>query len=88
MIHRRFLAAAQPAAVKRAIKQVDRVSAWLEAIQIAGFSGPRPTACSRAVSRFAGGLEIGCGRRETRNAYLARLTGLSGKWTICLKVRE
>ena len=38
-IHLRFgLPAALPPAVKRAIKQADRVSAWLEAIQLAGFS--------------------------------------------------
>ena len=38
-IHLRFgLPAVLPAAVKRAIKAADRVSAWLEAVQIAGFS--------------------------------------------------
>lgn len=38
-IHLRFgLPAALPAAVKKKIKQADRVSAWLEAVQIAGFS--------------------------------------------------
>ena len=38
-VHIRFgLPAAIPATVKRKIKQVDRVSAWLEAIQIAGFT--------------------------------------------------
>jgi hypothetical protein len=38
-IHIRFgLPAVLPAAVKRAIKRADRVSAWLEATQIAGFT--------------------------------------------------
>ena len=38
-IHRRFgLPAQLPAALKRAIKQADKISAWLEATQIAGFS--------------------------------------------------
>jgi len=38
-IHIRFgLPATLPVAVKKAIKQADKVSAWLEAVQIAGFS--------------------------------------------------
>jgi 5'-nucleotidase len=38
-IHIRFgLPAALPAKVKRQIKRADRISAWLEAVQIAGFS--------------------------------------------------
>ena len=38
-IHLRFgLPAVLPIAVKKAIKQADKVSAWLEAVQIAGFS--------------------------------------------------
>lgn len=38
-VHRRFgLPSVLPASVKRAIKHADRVSAWLEAVQIAGFS--------------------------------------------------
>jgi hypothetical protein len=38
-VHLRFgLPAVLPAPVKRAIKAADRVSAWLEAVQIAGFS--------------------------------------------------
>ncbi len=40
-IHIRFgLPALLPASVKRAIKAADRVSAWLEATRIAGFSEP------------------------------------------------
>ena len=38
-IHIRFgLPAALPAAVKRQIKKADHISAWMEAVQIAGFS--------------------------------------------------
>jgi 5'-deoxynucleotidase YfbR-like HD superfamily hydrolase len=38
-VHLRFgLPAILPLAVKRAIKSADRISAWLEAVQIAGFS--------------------------------------------------
>ncbi|MEI4485435.1 HD family hydrolase [Frigidibacter sp. MR17.14] len=38
-IHIRFgLPAVLPVAVKKAIKKADRISAWLEAVQIAGFS--------------------------------------------------
>ncbi|WP_438502436.1 HD domain-containing protein [Albidovulum aquaemixtae] len=38
-IHLRFgLPAQLPAAIKKGIKRADRISAWLEAIQIAGFS--------------------------------------------------
>lgn len=38
-IHIRFgLPAQVPAEVKKAIKQADRISAWLEAVQIAGFT--------------------------------------------------
>jgi 5'-deoxynucleotidase YfbR-like HD superfamily hydrolase len=40
-IHIRFgLPAALPQAIKREIKRADRISAWLEACQIAGFSQP------------------------------------------------
>lgn len=37
-VHRRFgLPAALPVPIKKAIKSADRISAWLEAVQIAGF---------------------------------------------------
>ena len=40
-IHIRFgLPATLPTSIKRAIKAADKVSAWLEAVQIAGFSEP------------------------------------------------
>lgn len=43
-IHRRFgLPAALPAPLKAAIKRADRVSAWMEATAIAGFTEPEAT---------------------------------------------
>ncbi|MFT4150749.1 MAG: HD family hydrolase [Paracoccaceae bacterium] len=40
-VHLRFgLPAVLPVQIKRAIKAADRISAWLEAVQIAGFSEP------------------------------------------------
>lgn len=78
-IHRRFGLPAQiPVAVKRAIKRADRISAWLEAVQIAGFSRaeadrlfpvPKPD--------LLAGLEIRLRPpRETRKAYLERFHAL------------
>lgn len=38
-VHRRYgLPAQLPSAIKRSIKQADRISAWLEAVNIAGFT--------------------------------------------------
>lgn len=52
-IHIRFgLPATLPAAIKRQIKAADRVSAWMEAVQIAGFS-------EAEASRFFGRPEPG-----------------------------
>jgi hypothetical protein len=82
-IHIRFgLPAEIPAPVKKAIKAADRVSAWLEATQIAGFSRDE-------ADRFFGkppGLVV-IGRRiaprppaEVRAAYLARHAELMGRF--------
>lgn len=81
-IHRRFgLPAQLPVPVKRAIKQADRVSAWLEAVQIAGFSRreadrlfpvPHPDLLQDLEIRLRP-------PRETRAAYLARFDGLINK---------
>ncbi|WP_449044401.1 HD domain-containing protein [Paracoccus versutus] len=78
-IHRRFgLPAQLPAVVKRAIKRADRISAWLEAVQIAGFSraeadrlfpAPRPELLQGLEIRLRPPL-------ETRNAFLSRFTQL------------
>ncbi|MDQ7776020.1 HD domain-containing protein [Paracoccus aminovorans] len=78
-IHRRFgLPAQLPAPVKRAIKRADRISAWLEAIQIAGFSR---TEADRLFPVHDPGLLQGLEirlrpPRETRAAYLARFDEL------------
>ena len=74
-IHLRFgLPAAIPVAVKRQIKKADKISAWMEATQIAGFS-------ETEASKFFGtpdhkiiqGLEITLrAPAETRDAFTAR----------------
>jgi len=74
-IHIRFgLPAAIPVAVKRQIKKADRISAWMEATEIAGFTRAE-------ADRFFGKpdpevtRDLGIVLRpptETRNAYLAR----------------
>ncbi|ABG30173.1 HD family hydrolase [Roseobacter denitrificans] len=74
-IHLRFgLPAAIPVAVKRQIKKADKISAWMEATQIAGFS-------ETEASKFFGtpdhkimqGLEITLRPpAETRDAFTAR----------------
>jgi len=45
-VHLRFgLPAQLPGAIKTAIKSADKISAWLEAVQIAGFTEARRTSC-------------------------------------------
>ena len=59
-VHLRFgLPAALPVAVKKAIKVADRVSAWLEAVQIAGFTeGEADKFFGRPADQVLRGLEI------------------------------
>ena len=59
-VHRRFgLPAALPAPIKKAIKAADKVSAWLEAVQIAGFSEDEADKLfGRPESALLRGLEI------------------------------
>ena len=74
-IHIRFgLPAAIPAAIKKQIKKADKVSAWLEATQIAGFM-------TDEADRFFGKLDTNLAQSlkihlrppvEVREAYLAR----------------
>lgn len=81
-IHRRFGLPAQiPLPVKRAIKRADRVSAWLEAVQIAGFSRPEANRLFPAPGPdLLDGLKIQLRPpRETREAYLARFHVLIGE---------
>lgn len=78
-VHLRFgLPALLPVAVKRAIKAADKVSAWMEAVQIAGFS-------PREADRFFGkpdpdlvaGLQIRLRPpAEVREAFIARHAAL------------
>ena len=78
-VHLRFgLPAVLPAPVKRAIKAADRVSAWLEAVEIAGFSR---TEADRFFSRPTPGLLDGLGivlrpPVEVRRAYVDRVAAL------------
>ena len=59
-VHLRFgLPAVLPVAVKKAIKVADKISAWLEAVQIAGFSeGEADRFFGRPESDLLRGLEI------------------------------
>ena len=78
-IHRRFgLPAQLPALVKRAIKRADRISAWLEAVQIAGFSRAEADRLFPVPDpHLLDGLEIKLRPpRETRAAYMARFEQL------------
>lgn len=74
-IHLRFgLPAALPAAIKKEIKRADRVSAWLEAVQIAGFSeGEADRFFGRPASELARGLKLRLRPpAEVRAAFTAR----------------
>ncbi|MEM1428937.1 MAG: HD family hydrolase [Pseudomonadota bacterium] len=74
-IHLRFGLPAQiPAKVKRMIKKADKVSAWLEATQIAGFAEKEAdTFFGRPKPELAQGLAIALRPpADVRAAYLAR----------------
>ncbi len=78
-VHLRFgLPAVIPVAVKRTIKRADRVSAWLEAVQIAGFTETEATRFFGAPDpKTVGGLEIVLRPpRQVRSSYLARHAAL------------
>jgi len=74
-IHIRFgLPAQVPAAIKKQIKKADRISAWLEATQIAGFTEAE---ANRFFGRPDPGIAAGCVIRlrppvEVRADYTAR----------------
>lgn len=79
VIHARFgLPALLPQAVTRQIKRADRVSAWLEATRIAGFSEAEAARFFRRPSpALIEGLELRLRPPvETRSAYLARHAAL------------
>lgn len=74
-IHIRFgLPAAIPKTVKAQIKRADRISAWMEAVQIAGFTRAE---ANKFFGRFDPAVAEGLDIRlrppvEVRNAYTAR----------------
>ncbi len=78
-VHLRFgLPAQTPAPVKKQIKKADRVSAWLEAIQIAGFTTAE---ADRLFGRPDSQIIAGCTirpqpPREVRAAFVARHAAL------------
>lgn len=74
-IHIRFgLPAAIPVAVKKQIKKADKISAWMEAVQIAGFSEAEATKFfGKPDMPVIDGLSIVLRTPvETRNAFTAR----------------
>ncbi len=74
-VHLRFgLPAVLPQTVKSAIKRADRISAWLEAVQIAGFRQEEADRLfGRPRSDLLAGLEIRLRPPvEVRNAFVAR----------------
>ncbi|MDP5306977.1 HD family hydrolase [Paracoccus spongiarum] len=78
-VHRRFgLPAALPAPIKKRIKLADRVSARLEAVQIAGFSMSEATRLFPLQDAdLISGLEIALrAPREVRAAFLDRFAEL------------
>ena len=78
-IHLRFgLPATLPVKVKRQIKAADRVSAWMEATQIAGFSQTEATRFfGRPSDELIAGLDIVLRPpREVRAAFTARHAAL------------
>jgi len=83
-IHIRFgLPAALPVKIKRQIKKADRISAWMEAIQIAGFEEAEATRFFGAPdpSVMAGLSIVLRPPVETRNAFTARHAELLGACT-------
>ncbi|WP_296474188.1 HD family hydrolase [Roseinatronobacter sp.] len=81
-IHIRFgLPARLPAAIKKRIKTADKVSAWLEATQIAGFTEAEANRFfGRVDPALLNGLSLHLRPpREARNAYLARHAALLAK---------
>jgi 5'-deoxynucleotidase YfbR-like HD superfamily hydrolase len=85
-IHLRFgLPTALPVAIKKEIKRADRVSAWLEAVQIAGFSrdeadkffGPidaQGTSLRGLTIRLRPPMEVRAGFVDRHNTLLSEMT--------------
>lgn len=80
-VHLRFgLPAVLPAPIKKAIKSADRISAWLEAVQIAGFARPEADRLfGKPDALLVRGLEIKPKPPATvRAAFVARHAELIG----------
>ena len=74
-VHLRFgLPAHLPAAIKREIKRADRISAWFEAVQIAGFTRSEADRFfGQPVAADLGRVDIRlCAPAESRAGFLAR----------------
>ena len=73
-----------PVAIKRAIKSADRISAWLEAVQIAGFTGAEADKLfGRPDTALLRGLEIRLRPPAVvRTDYVARHSELLAQLTI------
>ena len=81
-VHLRFgLPAVLPVAIKKAIKTADKISAWLEAVQIAGFSEPEADKLfGRPEAVVISGLEIKLRPPAVVRAdYIARHEALLGQ---------
>lgn len=84
-VHIRFgLPAVLPVAVKKAIKAADKVSAWLEAVQIAGFSEAEANKLfGRPAAGLMQGLEIKLRPPAVvRAAYVSRHGALLAELTV------
>jgi uncharacterized protein len=84
-VHLRFgLPAVLPSEIKKAIKQADKISAWLEAVQIAGFSEAEADKFfGRPGEELRNGLEIRLRPpAEVRADYVARHEALLAAITI------
>lgn len=83
-IHIRFgLPATVPANIKKQIKKADRISAWMEATQIAGFTADEANKLfGKPDMNLTKGLDITLRPPvETRNAFTARYQVLLGVMT-------
>ncbi len=81
-IHLRFgLPAVLPAPIKKAIKSADKISAWLEAVRIAGFQeGEADKLFGKPAPEVARGLEIRLRPpAEVRTDYVSRVQSLLGE---------
>jgi 5'-deoxynucleotidase YfbR-like HD superfamily hydrolase len=82
-VHLRFgLPARLPAEVKSAIKRADRISAWLEAVELAGFT---TSEADRLFGRPPGKIIEGL-RPELRPPAEVRLAFIERHATLCLEI--